>query len=211
MRSLDARDGSSGKKLKGRSRKPTEFPGVVVLGMSSAWGMCRKPTVTQATRSCRREGRAMLRRLRGEGVASTQAPGIRKGKSGEPGAGSPPSKLVLALLGLGRDPGTQQGSWDWTGILGLDRNPGTWQESWDLAGILGLDRDPGTGQGSWDMAGILGLDRDPGIGQGSWDWTGICLRVGLEKGRAGTSSSMFSLLRRNSSKTTGGSQGSFWL
>ena len=166
MRSLDARDGSSGKKLKGRSRKPTEFPGVVVLGMSSAWGMCRKPTVTQATRSCRREGRAMLRRLRGDGAAGTQAPGIRKGKSGEPGAGSPPSKLVLALLGLCRDPGTQQGSWDWTGILELDRNPGTGQGSWDLAGILGPDRDPGTcrdpgtWQESWDWTGILGLDRD---------------------------------------------------
>ena len=63
----------------------------------------------------------------------------------------------------------------------------------------------------WDSAGILGPSRDPGTGQGSWDWTGICFRVGLEKGRAGTSSSMFSLLRRNSSKTTGGSQGSFWL
>ena len=141
MRSLDARDGSSGKKLKGRSRKPTEFPGVVVLGMSSAWGMCRKPTVTQATRSCRREGRAMLRRLRGDGAAGTQAPDIRKGKSGEPGAGSPPSKLVLALLGLCRDPGTQQGSWDWTGILGPGRDPGTGQGSWNWTGILGLDRD----------------------------------------------------------------------
>ena len=75
MTSLDARDGSSGKKLKGRSRKPTEFPGVAVLGMSSAWGMCRKPTVTQATRSCGTEGQAVLRRLRGGGVAGTQAPG----------------------------------------------------------------------------------------------------------------------------------------
>ena len=185
MRSLDARDGSSGKKLKGRSRKPTEFPGVVVLGMSSAWGMCRKPTVTQATRSCGREGRAMLRRLRGEGVACTQAPGIRKGKSGEPGAGFPPSKLVLALLGLSRDPGTGQGSWDRTGVLGPGRYPGTWQGSWDwtgilgLAGILGPGRNPGTGQGSWDLqeswdlAGILRLNRDPGTGQGSvsgWGW-----------------------------------------
>ena len=89
-------------------------------------------------------------------------------------------------------------SWDSAGILGLDRGPGTWQESWDLAGILGLDRDPGT-------------CRNPGTWQVSWDWTGICLRVGLEKGGAGTSSSMFSLLRRNSSKTIGGSHGSFWL
>ena len=102
------------------------------------------------------------------------------------------------ILGPGRDPGTGQGSWNWTGILGLDKDPGTWQGSWDRTGILG-------------PAGILGPGRNPGIGQGSWDWTGICFRVGLEKGRAGTSSSMFSLLRRNSSKTTGGSQGSFWL
>ena len=120
-------------------------------------------------------------------------------------------------------------SWDSAGILGLDRGPGTcrgpgtWQESWDLAGILGLDRDPGTcrdpgtWQESWDWtgilgpAGILGPGRNPETEQGSWDWTGICLRVGLEKGRAGTSSSIFSLLRRNSSKTIGGSHGSFWL
>ena len=102
------------------------------------------------------------------------------------------------ILGPSRDPGTGQGSWNWTGILGLDKDPGTWQGSWDRTGILG-------------PAGILGPGRNPGIGQGSWDWTGICFRVGLEKGRAGTSSSMFSLLRRNSSKTTGGSQGSFWL
>ena len=121
------------------------------------------------------------------------------------------------ILGPSRDPGTGQGSWDWTGILGPGRDPGTGQGSWNWTGILGLDTDPGTWQGSWDRtgilgpAGILGPGRNPGIGQGSWDWTGICFRVGLEKGRAGTSSSMFSLLRRNSSKTTGGSQGSFWL
>ena len=101
---------------------------------------------------------------------------------------SPPSKLVLALLGLGRDPGTRQGSWDRTGILGPNRYLGTGRGSWDLAGILGLDRDPRAWQGSWDWTGILGLGRDPGTGQGSG------LRVGLEKGRAGTSSSMFSLL-----------------
>jgi hypothetical protein len=53
--SLDAKEGSSGKKLNGRSKKPTEFPGVAVLGMSSEWGMCRKPTVTQATKSYGRE------------------------------------------------------------------------------------------------------------------------------------------------------------
>ena len=96
--------------------------------------------------------------------------------------------------------------------LELALHPVSWSlPYWDSAGILGPSRDPGTGQGSWDLAGILGPGRDPGTGQGSWDWTGICFRVGLEKGRAGTSSSMFSLLRRNSSKTTGGSQGSFWL
>lgn len=54
---LDATDGSSSKKLKGLRKKPTEFPGVAVLGVSSAWGTCRKPTVTQATRSCTQEGK----------------------------------------------------------------------------------------------------------------------------------------------------------
>lgn len=33
---LDATDGSSSKKLKGLRKKPTELPGVAVLGMSSA-------------------------------------------------------------------------------------------------------------------------------------------------------------------------------
>lgn len=65
-----------------------------------------------------------------------------------PELASPPSKLVLALLGLGRDPGTGQGSWDRAGVLEPDRDPGTQQGSWDWTGILGLDRDPGTGQGS---------------------------------------------------------------
>lgn len=48
----DDSEGSSSKKLKGRRKKPTALPGVAVLGMSSEWGTCRKPTVTQATRSC---------------------------------------------------------------------------------------------------------------------------------------------------------------
>lgn len=39
---LDVKDGFFGKKLKGRSRKFTEFFGVVVLGMFFEWGMCRK-------------------------------------------------------------------------------------------------------------------------------------------------------------------------
>lgn len=112
----------------------------------------------------------MLRRLRGEGVACTQAPGIRKGKSGEP-------ELAFHPVSLSLPPGIQQGSWDWT-VLGPGRNPGTWQGSWDWTGILG-------------PAGILGPGRDPGTGQGSVSgW-------GLEKGGAGTSSSMFSLLLRN--------------
>lgn len=75
-------DGSSGKKLKGRSRKPTEFPGVAVLGMSSEWGMCRKPTVTQATKSCGREEWALLRTLREErGGRPPRAPFVRNGQT----------------------------------------------------------------------------------------------------------------------------------
>lgn len=50
----DASDGSSSKKLNGLRKNPTAFPGVAVLGMSSEWGMWRNPTVTQATKSCKK-------------------------------------------------------------------------------------------------------------------------------------------------------------
>lgn len=39
----------------GRSAKPTELSGVVMLVLSSEWGMLRKPTVTQATKSYGRD------------------------------------------------------------------------------------------------------------------------------------------------------------